>query len=77
MNDGRRQRIARAEARARAIELHGRPPHAGGNEDDIEKNFSRPPGIAFRLVDMRPDQYEQLKQFLQLRGVPTRQGSRS
>ncbi|MBC7792602.1 MAG: PilZ domain-containing protein [Clostridia bacterium] len=39
---------------------------------DNEGNFNRPPGLGFRLVDLRPDQYNDLKQFLERRGVPVR-----
>lgn len=43
------------------------------NSFDNEENFNRPPGIGFRLVDLKPEQYGELKQFLERRGVPVRQ----
>jgi hypothetical protein len=42
------------------------------NDFDNERNFNRAPGIGFRLVDLRQDQYNELKQFLERRGVPVR-----
>lgn len=42
------------------------------NTFDNDANFNRPPGLGFRLVDLRQDQYDELKQFLERRGVPVR-----
>ena len=39
------------------------------NEFDNEKNFNRPPGIAFRLLNLSPEQTAELRAFLHQRGV--------
>jgi len=42
------------------------------NEFETEANFSRPPGIGFRLLNLAPQQYQELKRFLEQRGVLVR-----
>ena len=42
------------------------------NEYDPEANYSRPPGLAFRLLGLTPVQFQQLRSFLEERGVPVR-----
>lgn len=42
------------------------------NELDSDANFARPPGIAFRLIDLPPQHYSELKRFLEQRGVLVR-----
>ena len=45
------------------------------NEYDLDNHFDRTPGIAFRLVDMTPENISQLASFLSARGVKVRAGS--
>lgn len=42
------------------------------NELDSDDNFTRPPGIGFRLLNLQPSQYSTLKRFLESRGVLVR-----
>jgi hypothetical protein len=42
------------------------------NEYDLEDHWDRVPGMAFKIDNLSPDNYEQLRAFLQAHGVPVR-----
>ncbi|HSI05127.1 MAG: PilZ domain-containing protein [Myxococcota bacterium] len=42
------------------------------NELDNDATFTRPPGIGFRLLNLQPPQYTELKRFLEARDVLVR-----
>ena len=42
------------------------------NELENDANFTRPPGIGFRLLNLQPQQYSDLKRFLEARDVLVR-----